>query len=157
MDFGYSATKASIKKGKETGGTLYFLAPECTESAPDEIKKYANEPTKDNHAFGLFTWQVAKNGQVPYEDMEEYEIHKIKNSDKELSMLLKELPEDTPEYFRAVIVVMTNYAPKDRADLTSVGEILGLDETSNTKYFFLDTILHNNAKTCSHFLSTEML
>ena len=135
-DFGYSATKASIKHGGGTGGTWNFFAPECTEPATDEMKKYANEPTKDNYTFGLFVWQVARDGQTPYEGMEKEKIDKIKNSDKELITLLEEIPEDAPEYFKSMIVDMTKYAPKDRADLAIVDKIMGFDETNNTRYYY---------------------
>ena len=67
-DFGYSATDASIKRGRETGGTRHFWAPECTSSASADMKRYANDPRKDNYAFGLFVWQVAKDGETPYEE-----------------------------------------------------------------------------------------
>ena len=97
------------------------------------MKKYAHDSTKDNYAFGLFVWQVAKDGQVPYDGLEEDKVHRVKNSDKELSTLLEEMPEGAPECFRDVIVTMTKYAPMDRADLTSVGEMLGLDENSDMR------------------------
>ena len=136
-DFGYSATEASIKRGGGTGGTRYFLAPECTFSASADMKKYANDPRKDNYSFGLFVWQVAKDGEIPYEDMEDMDedIDKIKNSDKELSELMNQLPDDTPECFKTVIAAMTKYSPEERADLVTVREMMGLDKTGDERYF----------------------
>ena len=134
-DFGYSATEASIERGKGTGGTPNFWAPECTPSASADMKKYANDSRKDNYAFGLFVWQVAKDGETPYEDMEEEEIDESKNSDKELSELMGQLPGDTPEHFKTVIAAMAKYLPEERADLAIVREMMGLDKAGDERYF----------------------
>ena len=135
-DFGYSATEASIKEGRGTGGTRHFLAPECTLSAPDEMKKYSNEPTKDNYSFGLFVWQVAKDGGVPYtilEEDDEVDLDQIKHTDKELQILLDKLPEDIPEGFRTIIIETTKYAPEERAALATVKKIMGFDAFRDTR------------------------
>jgi len=120
-DFGYSATAISIKLGKSTGGTLNFLAPERTISASSEMKEHANKPTADNCAFAM-------SGDVPYNDMDPSEICSLKHSDKELTSLLKQLPDDTPECFRDVITAMTKYNPEDRTNLATVREMMGFDD-----------------------------
>jgi hypothetical protein len=84
-------------------------------------------------------WQVVKDGQVPYEDLDGDDISKVKNSDKELRLLLEEMSEDVPDYFRTVIVAMTKYAPKDRADLASVDEMMGRGKTNDTSPFLMQT------------------
>ena len=136
-DFGYSATTASIEFGGGTGGTLHFLAPECTSSAPDEMKKYANLSTKDNYSFGLFVWQVAKDGKVPYtdhdKDDEEVDLDEIKHTEKDLRSLLDDLSEDTPEGFRAIIIETTKYVPEERVALAMVKKIMGFDTISDAR------------------------
>jgi len=127
-DFGYSATAASIKFGSGTGGTANFFAPECTPSAGPDMKKHENKPTKDNYAFGLFVWQVAKDGDVPYDDMDPAAIDQSKNTDRDLSELMMQLPDDTPGHFKAVISAMTTYNPEERADLATVRQTMGADD-----------------------------
>ena len=128
IDFGYSATAASVKSGRKIGGTLHFFAPECTTSVVAEMKKYENEPTRDNYAFGLFVWQVAMNGDVPYFGMNNDKIEENKNLDHKLTKLMTQLPTDTPEHFKTVITSMTSYDPKKRAKLAMVRQTMGLDD-----------------------------
>ena len=132
-DFGYSATAASVKRGKEIGGTLPFEPPECTASVAADMKKYANKPTKDNYGFGLVVWQVAMDGETPYYGMNMDEIEKTKNSDPKLTRLIGLLPADTPEYFKTVIRSMTRYNPPERASLATVRQTMGLDD--DTRYY----------------------
>ena len=135
-DFGFSVTGASIKEGRGAGGTPHFMAPECTIPAPDEMKRHKDEPTKDNYSFGLFVWQVAKDGEVPYtahEEDEDFDPEQIKHTDKELRTLLDDLPEDTPKGFRAIITETTKYAPEERAALAMVKEIMGFDSTRDAR------------------------
>ena len=96
-DFCYSITAASVKLGKGAGGTPHFLPPECADTATAEMKKYANKPSRDNYSFGLVVWQVAMNGETPYIDMDEDDIRQIKNSDRELTTLMNQLPVGTPD------------------------------------------------------------
>jgi serine/threonine protein kinase len=137
-DFGYSTTGASIKEGSGTGGTPNFNAPECTPTAPDEMKKYVNMSTKDNYSFGLFVWQVAKDGEVPFmvlEEEEDIDPDEIKHDDKDLQCLLDTLPGDTPEGFRTIIIGTTKYEPEERVALTKVKEIMGFDTIGHARYF----------------------
>ena len=67
--------------------------------------------------------------------MEEDDIDESKNSDKELSELMNQLPDDTPEHFKTVITAMTKYLPEERADLAAVREMMGLDKTGDERYF----------------------
>ena len=55
---------------------------------------------------------------MPYKDIKENDINK--NPDKEPSVLLEEIPDDAPEYVKAVIMtmIMTKYALKDHANLS---------------------------------------
>ena len=73
-------------------------------------------------------WQVAKDGEEPFWGMLPDEIDDLKHSDKDLSHLLTDLPEDTPEPFRRVIIEMTRYLPDERGNLSTVREtILGCE------------------------------
>ena len=77
------------------------------------MKAYVNQSTIDNYSFGLCVWQVAKDGEEPYDHLEFDELEEIKITDEELRMLLDDLPDKMPDYFRVVIVAMTKYAPGD--------------------------------------------
>ena len=91
---------------------------------------FENCATKDNYSYGIMVWQVAKDGEVPYCGRDARDIDSIKNQDRELNELLNDLPADTPDVFKDVIIAMTKYVPKDRASLACVREMMGLDETS---------------------------
>lgn len=131
-DFGYSSSIVSIHEGRGTGGTQNFLAPENTPSAPDDMREFDNSPTKDNYSYGLFVWQVAMDGEVPFNGMTGDEIDELKHDDKELKVLMSQLDDVTPEEFRLLIVAMTRYKPEDRASLEDVRDILKSED--NTEY-----------------------
>ena len=103
-DFGYSATKESIKNGGGTGGTRPFLAPECTLNAPPpETKVLAEEYYKDKYSYGLLVWQIAKNGDMPFIGMRAEEIDNLKHIDKKLCYLIDDLEAGVPEKIKSVI------------------------------------------------------
>ena len=77
----------------ETGGTLLFRAPECGRSFP-ELVDFHKKPTQDIYSFGLVVYQIALDGKPPYEDADD--IVEAKRTDTSLSILLSELPKDTP-------------------------------------------------------------
>ena len=54
-------------------------------------------------------------------------------TDKDLRTLLDDLPEDTPEGFRAIIIGATKYAPEERVALTMVKNIMGFDTIGDTR------------------------
>lgn len=119
-DFGFSATRKAI----ENEDIPNFLAPECTPEASSEIAHFATEPTKDNYSYGIFVWQVAMNGEVPYSGLDYDSICEIKNTDKELKTLLDRLSPSVPDKFRQMIVAMTQYAPLERAPFDQVTKML---------------------------------
>ena len=82
--FGFSSTAISIRLGGGTGGTPFFCAPECLSTAKAKMREYENKPTKDNYAFGLFVWQVAMDGETPYDGLELGDVEEVKRSDQDL-------------------------------------------------------------------------
>ena len=77
------------------------------------------------------------NGETPYIDMDEDDIRQIKNSDRELTTLMNQLPAGTPDHFKTVIMSMTRYNPPERASLATVRQIMGLDDDTRYHYFIL--------------------
>ena len=81
------------------------------------------------------------NGETPYIDMDEDDIRQIKNSDRELTTLMNQLPPGTPDHFETVITSLTRYNPPERASLATVRQIMGLDDDTRYHYSFCQRLL----------------
>lgn len=103
------------------GGTIHFLAPECTPQHP-ELNAFCKKPTQDIYGFGLVVYQIANNGKLPYEDAED--VLKAKAADTNLSMLLGHLPPDTPRELCSIITETTKLMPTERAPMETVKQTL---------------------------------
>ena len=66
-----------------------------------------------------------------------HENEKTKNTDRELTVLMNQLPVGTPDHFKTVITSMTRYNPPERASLATVRQIMGLDDDTRYHYFIL--------------------
>lgn len=101
-----------------------FDAPECTAGAPLSIVEWRGKSMKDNYSYGLVVWQIAKDGEKPFQGMTRADIEGLKHSDRDLRTLQEELGDDTPEAFWKVITDMSRYEPQERGDLAFVREIM---------------------------------
>ena len=103
------------------GGTPNFMAPEATGEHP-ELKSWQKNPAQDVFSFGLVTYQIATNGEKPYDGAEN--IFEAKAADRDMEGLLATLPSDVPEQFRTIITKATKFIPSDRVSLDEVEQIL---------------------------------
>ena len=95
------------------------------------MKVLSEEYYKDRYSYGLLVWQIAKNGDIPFEGMDEREIEDLKHTDKTLSCLMKDLDDEideVPEEVKSVIAVMTCYNPQERGSLADVRKIMKIDD-----------------------------
>lgn len=133
-DFGFSRTRASISRGQSTVGTRRFFAPECAKPHSPGVEGLES-PSKDKYAYGLVVWQIAMDGQDPFDGMSLDEMDELKHTDKNLDTLMGYLDKHgVPEEFRTVIAAMTRYDPEQRDDLQNVQKMMKSD---NPRYFII--------------------
>ncbi|CAG8669113.1 25522_t:CDS:2, partial [Racocetra persica] len=118
-DFGISKTKSRmvLDNGK-AGGTLNYVAPErvCRDLKMREL--FENHPKlSDIYSYGLILWSVAKDGEHPYEGMDDDEIKEQKRNQDSMLLLIKQLPNTTPSEYCQLILDLTKYNPGERFDL----------------------------------------
>ncbi|CAG8476165.1 3586_t:CDS:2, partial [Cetraspora pellucida] len=118
-DFGISKTKSRmvLDNGK-AGGTLNYVAPErvCRDLKMKEL--FENHPKlSDIYSFGLIVWSVAKDGEHPYEGMDDDEIKEQKRNQNSMIRLIKQLPNTTSQEYCQLILELTKYNPGERLDL----------------------------------------
>ncbi|KAF0386961.1 kinase-like protein [Gigaspora margarita] len=116
-DFGISKTKSRmvLDNGK-AGGTLNYVAPErvCRDIKMREL--FENHPKlSDIYSYGLILWSVAKDGEHPYEGMDDDEIKEQKRNPNSMYHLVKQLPSATP--YSQLVLDLTKYYPGERIDL----------------------------------------
>ncbi|RUP48677.1 LOW QUALITY PROTEIN: kinase-like domain-containing protein, partial [Jimgerdemannia flammicorona] len=123
-DFGFSSTTSS---SGNNGGTPAFAAPECTRlglATYPELLKWHSDKLRDVYSYGLFMWQTAMDGDVPYSDLSRSDIEAAKTDDSGLTKLMSRLPPDTPSVLRQCIEMATKYMPQDRASLETLKNLL---------------------------------
>ena len=90
----------------------------------------------DNYSYGLLVWQIAKDGEEPFDDISESNsIDRLKHDDKELGYLMRQLDdeEDMPEEFKIVFAGATRYIPEDRTSLADVRGLMKIDDIQFTE------------------------
>ena len=46
-----------------------------------DFKEWCGKKTRDIYSYGLVVWQIARNGKIPFEDMETDEIEEMEATD----------------------------------------------------------------------------
>ncbi|CAG8481850.1 9840_t:CDS:2 [Ambispora leptoticha] len=121
-DFGVSKTKSRMElDNNKAGGTLNYVAPErvCRE---EKMRAFFERFPKlsDVYSYGLILWSVAKDGDHPYDGMDDDEIREEKRSPQSSLRLMNQLPKTTPEGFSQLIFELIQYNPQERKELTTV-------------------------------------
>ena len=88
-DFGYSSTDLSIQEGRRPGFTFRFRALECFDP---NLREWTGQKTRDVYSYSLVVFQIATEGDLPFEGMDEDEIDKAKRTGTDLDYLLAHLP-----------------------------------------------------------------
>ncbi|CAG8480983.1 10353_t:CDS:2 [Ambispora leptoticha] len=151
-DFGVSKTRTQlVLDNNKAGGTLNYVAPEriCCEKRMQAF--FENFPKlSDIYSYGLILWSVAKDGEHPYDDLDDDEIRAKKRSPESSLRLTEQLPNTTPEAFSQQIFGLIKYIPDEREKLATV--LLELedlyDDDDGRKKYDIHTSWLNLAKYC---------
>jgi hypothetical protein len=93
------------------------MAPESTGNHP-ELREWRKTPYLDIYSFGLVVFQVATDGMMPFEDGGiSIETGILTMA---VTVLIGQLPGDTPVEFRRVMKSTTRFHPLARASLDRV-------------------------------------
>jgi hypothetical protein len=89
-------------------------------------------------------WQIAKDGEDPFYNIEPVEVDRLKHDDKLLNCLICQFDEiSMPEKFKILFIEMTRYAPQDRMSLSEVRKLTMLDD--DDQYAEVKRAFENNA------------
>ena len=120
-DFGFSSTGFSVQQGRRPGYTSNVRARETFDP---EFEDWNGKKTMDLYSYGLLVWQIAADGKIPFEDMDESEIDNGKKTGADIEILMNTLPNDTPTEIRRVITATVRNIPSKRASLSEIKNTL---------------------------------
>ncbi|RUP26376.1 kinase-like domain-containing protein [Jimgerdemannia flammicorona] len=149
-DFGVSKSFSSLSRGSQLGGTLRYIAPERIRHYN---KKFTREESmlSDIFGYGLITWELVTDGELPYASLEDDMAIKLAKLDNEKQFEhLGEVPRGVPDVFQDIVRLSVS-EPSLRPSLASAQNAFGVfiacsAQLRNWRMFFHSTRTASSAQ-----------
>ncbi|RUS32786.1 kinase-like domain-containing protein [Jimgerdemannia flammicorona] len=150
-DFGVSKSFSSLSRGSQLGGTLRYIAPERIRHYN---KKFTREESmlSDIFGYGLITWELVTDGELPYASLEDDMAIKLAKLDNEKQQFehLGEVPRGVPDVFQDIVRLSVS-EPSLRPSLASAQNAFGVfidcsAQLRNWRMFFHSTRTASSAQ-----------